>query len=377
MGSFSADEDSPFFDAQEDILSIADANSVDDGDKGVCVGFDYELWIRSPRSVGERRRKFMNSMGLSVDEIAHEILLDVEKEEIMDSVKDCCGSEEEFSSSRFSMSRCNSLNSSDEFGFVDNNNLTCQDDNLEKRVEDDGDEDSPKQLVVAKEYEDSVNVSMVPPYEGLLGRESEDTDGDVITRTMNRLRKGWFSRLRSMTCMVDSQVEGGEDGREEGRFGISGCRLQEVKVRQCRKKMKELSSLYLRQDIQAHKGSILTMKFSPDGQYLATGGEDGVVCVWQVVEEDRCNEIHIPEIDPSCVYFTVSDKSQLTPLFMDKEKLSKLKSMRKTLDSACVVFPPKIFRLLEKPLHEFRGHRSEVLDLSWSKKNVSKCYRLS
>jgi WD40 repeat protein len=135
--------------------------------------------------------------------------------------------------------------------------------------------------------------------------------------------------------------------------------------------MKELSSLYLRQDIQAHKGSILTMKFSPDGQYLATGGEDGVVRLWQVVEEDRCNETHIPEIDPSCIYFTVNNLSQLTPLFVDKEKLIKQKSVRKTTDSACAVFPPKIFRLLEKPLREFRGHRSEVLDLSWSKNNVS------
>jgi hypothetical protein len=67
----------------------------------------------------------------------------------------------------------------------------------------------------------------------------------------------------------------------------------------------------------------------------------------------------------------VNNLSQLTPLFVDKEKLIKQKSVRKTTDSACAVFPPKIFRLLEKPLREFRGHRSEVLDLSWSKNNVS------
>ncbi|KAJ6393464.1 hypothetical protein OIU77_022839 [Salix suchowensis] len=41
---------------------------------------------------------------------------------------------------------------------------------------------------------------------------------------------------------------------------------------------------------------------------------------------------------------------------------------RGTSDSTCVVVPPKVFRVLEKSLHEFEGHNGEVLDLSWSKK---------
>jgi len=370
MGSFSGEEDCRFFDAEEDVVSIRDVNSDDDDDKGVSVSveFDYEAWIRSPKSVRERRRRFMKSMGMSIDGIVVENSLDFEEEEIMERVRDSSGSEEEFSSCRLSMSCCSSVSSSEEFGLVDINNLPCQDGNLERRMRaNEKMSDCSNQLVVAKESEDCANVSGASHCQGLIDREFEDTDGDVVTRTINRVRRGWLRRLRSMTCMVDN-------GREEGSYAVSGCRLQRVKVRQCRKKMKELSSLYLRQDIQAHEGAILTMKFSPDGHYLATGGEDGVVRVWQVVEEDRCNEIHIPEIDPSSIYFTVNNLSQLTPLFMDKEKLGQLKSMRKTADSACVVFPPKIFRLLEKPLHEFYGHRSDVLDLSWSKKNVSECY---
>lgn len=376
MGSFSEDEDQRFFDAHDDdVASIGDANSEGDDNEGVSVGFDYEAWIRSPISVQERRSKFMKRMGLGMNEIVLENSLDVcsvnHEEEVMDRVKDCsgvvnrtCDLEEEYSSTRLSMSMscCSSVSSSHEFCLVEN--LPCQDGDLEKGVEGNVDKEDGKmndgrdlgsdQLVVAKESEDNEN-------------------GDVVTRKINRMRRGWFRRLKSMTCMVDRQGEG-DNGREVGRCSISGYRLQKVKVRQCRKKMKELSALYLRQDIQAHEGSILTMKFSPDGQYLASGGEDGVVRLWQVVMEDRCNEIHIPEIDPSSIYFTADHLSQLTPLFMDKEKLSKLKSMRKTSDSACVIFPPKIFRLLEKPLREFRGHISEVLDLSWSKNNVSECH---
>ncbi|XP_027368500.1 WD repeat-containing protein 44-like [Abrus precatorius] len=376
MGSFSGDEECRFFDAQEDVGSITD-------DEGVSKGFDYEVWVRSPRSVRERRSKFMERMGLSMDWIALENSVDacsVECEELMDRVKleDASGAvtrtsvfEEQFCSSR-SMSCWHSGNSSEE-GSVDD--LPCQDGDLEGNVDQEGkqcrkmndgrDLDSD-QFVVAREPEDSENASGVSPC--FQGREDREKDVDAFARRTNRDRKGWFRRLRSMTCMIDRQGEG-DNGRSEGSGAMSGSRLQKVKVRQSRKHMKELSALYMRQDIQAHEGSILTMKFSPDGQYLASGGEDGVVRLWQVVEEDRCNEIDIPEIDPSCIYFTVNNLSELTPLFMDKEKISKLKSLKKTSDSACVVFPPKIFRLLEKPLHEFCGHRGEVLDLSWSKNN--------
>ncbi|KAJ1388505.1 WD40/YVTN repeat-like-containing domain superfamily [Sesbania bispinosa] len=390
MGSFSEDEECRFFDAQEDVVSIGDAKSDGDGDgdEGVSVGFDYDVWIRSPRSVRERRRKFMKRMGLSMDQIALENSIDVcsvERDGVMDRVEDSsgavtrtCSFEEEFCSSRSSMSCCLSVNSSGEFGSVEK--LPCENGNLEKGVRSNVDEEGQQhrkmvgerdqgsdQLMVAQEPEDCENASGVSPSQRLVSREFEEKDADAVARRMNKARRGWLRRLRSITCMVDRQGKGDNGG--DGNCAISGCKLQRVKVRPYKKQMKELSALYMRQDIQAHEGSILTMKFSPDGQYLASGGEDGVVRLWQVVEEDRCNEIDIPQIDPSCIYFTVNNLSELTPLFMDKEKISKLKSMKKTSESACIVFPPKIFRLLEKPLREFHGHRSEVLDLCWSNNN--------
>ena len=397
MGSFSEDEECPFFDAQEDAVSdgtdTPEANS--SPKDAVLSEFRYELWIRSPRSVQERRSKFMKWMGLRTDQIALVNSVDVDREEEIDRMKDSSGSvtrssgfEEEFCSSQSSVSCWSTMNSSEEFGMVEN--MPCHDGNLDSGVgcypdqvgqdrekSDDGRDAGPDRLVVAEEPEDSEDIFGVSPSFQCekIGKEFEDTDAFEVR--LNRNRKGWFRRFRTITCMIDRQGES-DSSRHEGSCAFSGSsRIQKVKVRQCRKHMKELSALYMGQDIQAHKGSILTMKFSPDGQYLASAGEDGIVRLWQVVEDERCNEIDIPEVDPSCIYFTVNNLSELTPLFMDKEKLSKVKSLKKTSDSACIIFPPKVFRLLEKPLHEFHGHEGEILDLSWSENNVSGCHNYS
>ena len=63
--------------------------------------------------------------------------------------------------------------------------------------------------------------------------------------------------------------------------------------------------------------------------------------LWQVVEDERSNELDIPEIDLSCLYFTVNHLSESKPLFADKEKMCKVSSSKKSLDTACVISPPK------------------------------------
>ncbi|EXB41001.1 WD repeat-containing protein 44 [Morus notabilis] len=133
------------------------------------------------------------------------------------------------------------------------------------------------------------------------------------------------------------------------------AKTPKIKVLQKKKRCLELTAPYLGQEIGAHKGPIWTMKFSPDGQYLASGGEDGVVRVWRVRAVDANSSLCLP-----------AEENYLC----GKPNGRKLMSFkRKHPIHASVIFPDKIFRIEESPVQEFRGHYSDVLDLAWSNSN--------
>ncbi|XP_042404841.1 uncharacterized WD repeat-containing protein C18H10.05-like [Zingiber officinale] len=93
---------------------------------------------------------------------------------------------------------------------------------------------------------------------------------------------------------------------------------------------REITEFRMIQEIAAHKGLIRTMKFSPCGTYLATGGEDCAVRVWKV------------------------------------RKLSTDDLRRKGFNFSSTLSPDDL-QVEEVPLHEYFGHTSDILDLSWSR----------
>ncbi|KAL7214062.1 hypothetical protein ACSBR1_026474 [Camellia fascicularis] len=383
MGSLrEEDEEYRFFDAHEGNASTPNCLESLDSSFGVDINisssFEYEVWTRSPQSVQERRSNFLNWMGLNSDRLVLENSGDecngLLKEGEIDRIMKNSGAvlrtpifEDEFSSSRSSMSSW-SNDVSDVSSGSDLHRIGNLGGGIEYSAQELGMERKKNksrvlgldQLVMPEELENTIGSS--PVVQQHKQRETEVNSN--LARTMTRVKNRWLSRLRSMTCVVDDR-----QGVANNLRPIQGARVQRVKVRHSRKQCKELSALFMGQDIQAHEGSILTMKFSLDGQYLATAGKDRIVRVWQVVEDPRSNEIDIPDIDPSCIYFTVNHLSELSPFIGQKEKLDKLKSLKKMADSACVIFPPRVFRILEKPLHQFHGHGDDILDLSWSKAN--------
>ncbi|KAL8240801.1 hypothetical protein R6Q59_014156 [Mikania micrantha] len=368
------DEEHHFFDAQDTVPSVSDSCSKfhDCKHDAVGNGFGYDVWVRTPTSVQDRKKQFLKLMNLSLDDNYDDDADDNDDDD--DDQSDCIGGfddsimdnsdgllripvYEELSSSSSSVSDSSRIR-------VSREDFVCRGKKLDCRLYCKEEVAPGCDSLIHKEVDSS------PLVQKLMERQIKVAG--TMARTMNRVKSQWLSRLRSMTCVVDSQgrFDSLNDSVGAGVDQVHRTRVQRVKVRQNKKQLKELSAVFIGQDIQAHQGSILTMKFSQNSRYLATSGEDGVVRIWEVVEDDRSNDTDIPDIDPSCIYFTVNHLSELAPLTAEKQKLSMLKSLRKTSDSACVIVPPKVFRIREKPVHEFHGHKGEVLDLSWSSDNL-------
>ncbi|KAL5551544.1 hypothetical protein UlMin_001720 [Ulmus minor] len=386
MDVFCDERDDQFFDAREDLSSVSDWSSdcSDDCSSSVLGRLGYDFWTHNPDSVHERRRKFLKWMGFDLDQdlIKEEdseafgfpkIELDIER------VKETSGAvlrNSPLEKGWFSSSQSSTSSLSNEApeslanaGLVEN--FVCK-----SRNSDDGSELSPDELghgeihgrlppvrsnrsVSTKEFQSSYGDSLF--VQQLSHREVE---GDrYFADTKRKVKRGWLRKLGIGMCVANGDSVLSPIVKSTPMMGT-----RTVQVHPHKKKNKELSSLYAGQVLQAHEGAILTMRFSLDGHYLATAGEDGIVRVWMVLEDERLNKFDKVVGDPSCRYFRMDHLNRVDPLDLDKEKLGNVKKVQRSSDSACVIFPPKIFSLLDKPLHEFRGHCGEVLDLSWSSK---------
>ncbi|GAB4826174.1 hypothetical protein Ancab_009041 [Ancistrocladus abbreviatus] len=386
MGSYSDDEEPQFFDAWEGIaMSNLDSNCPENCDSNwdVCGlsgwgsrNFQFDMWIQNPESVLERRSNFFKWLGVSVNKVSGSQSVDIfdsdgDADRITWSSGAVLGSSsihDEISSSGSSMSYWSRDDSKSSRELCSTEDFLCRIWNSAGGMASIGDGVIEEGRISENKEMGSDGSVLVEQVDlssrsSPLSLEGKNSDAYELVGPTKKVKKWWLNKLRSLSCVMERQ------GEIRDSDSVLGARIQRVKVRQCSKQSKELSALYLGQDILAHDGSILTMKFSPDGEYLASAGEDGIVRVWQVVEDERSNELDIPDIDPSCVYFTMNHHSELMTMGMDKERMGRSRSLKKTSDSACVIIPPRVFQILEKQLHEFRGHGGEVLDVSWSKDN--------
>ncbi|KDP25243.1 hypothetical protein JCGZ_20399 [Jatropha curcas] len=392
MGSYGEEkegEEERFFESREEISSVSDLGSNCNEDCSSSVDFDdsflrysqYNVWINTPESVHDRRSRFLKWMGLSLDQntIDKEESCDkflTETELGVDRMIDTGGAVLRTSGFEDGLSRTQSQVSSRSIetresveGRVEDN-LVCKIRDLDDRTEV-GEEGTRSGLLEVgsnrslsfEEFQRGTGAS--PLIQRLLNKYVSEAKEMMEAR--KKAKKGWLRRLgRSNRGSEIVDKNGTAALKPNDHESTPGSKMQRVKVYPSKKRSKEMSSLYAGQEFLAHNGSILTMKFSLDGQYLASGGEDGVVRVWKVIEDDRLDQFHIPANDSSCLYFRMNHLSKIASLDVDKVKTDKKKHI--SSDSTCVIFPPKVFRVLEKPLHEFQGHSGEVLDLSWSKK---------
>ena len=150
----------------------------------------------------------------------------------------------------------------------------------------------------------------------------------------------------------------GFGGASESQYGLR------VKVVTSRKNFKEFSGLRLIQSVYAHDGVIWVAKFSPNGKFLATAGQDGTVTVWKT----RTNR-SMTDLDGA----QGSDGNNTNKYRLDTDGAESVGPVDDRQDEEMVERPSVTYGsvpvLDPTPYRVYKGHKKDVLDLSWSSSN--------
>ncbi|KAL5715648.1 hypothetical protein ACHQM5_017439 [Ranunculus cassubicifolius] len=432
------EEEDCFYESLDRGLSTPSISS-DDDDSNSSISDDdprfpmstYEVWISQPCSIEERRKRLLNELGLSKDPLLSRVKPPPTFKSNIGSTKLDCNIDSSINSvvhthdddsvvNTTSNECCNlGKQGDDEVDLQDANSLgevsvvdeICTIKNLDNgkefvvnEIREDGSWNKVREVgtgrqLTMEEFETCVGHS--PIVQELMRRQNVeqcggkgdelDFNGDGSNGGGGGIRskkKGsWFKSIRhSVTGHRERRSSDERDTSSDkgGRRSSSATDdsqdnsfhgPERVRVRQYGKAQKDVTALYKCQEIQAHSGSIWTIKFSLDGRYLATAGEDCVIHVWQVVESERKGDLLMekPEDGNSNFYFAVngSPESALvlsnTDNHLEKKRRGRPSISRKSISLEHIVVPESVFALSDKPICSFLGHLNDVLDLSWSK----------
>ncbi|CAI8598862.1 unnamed protein product [Vicia faba] len=264
--------------------------------------FGYEFWLNEPISVKERKQNFLQEMGFVDDSSENKIVHCDER--IMD-----CGEAV-----------------SDDWVLSSTDEATSEEHVLFESRDDDDDHDDEK-----------TDASL----QGEELQEPRHREAETAEEFGKKKKKNWWKQFVSTGKLARGIVR----SKFVKASTDETCRIN---VRRNKKSWNEFSAVYGGQKIRAHKGLIWTMKFSPRGQYLATGGEDGVVRIWLVSSLNASSICYAKEAS------AVSKLKHGVPF-----------SSKKCCQSP-LVLPSKILKIEESPLLELYGHSSDVMDLAWS-----------
>ncbi|KAI7741127.1 hypothetical protein M8C21_000647 [Ambrosia artemisiifolia] len=352
MGSYCEDEEDEFFDTREVFGLMSDSDSECSPEDCSTSGFGYDYWVGNLESVDARRDRFLRFMGLNSRWLVKRDSDEEYEGGFVDEIRDVTevilpensNTQDEFLFRNPLLSKSMELVAS-----------TFVKDRLRVNTvnRDESDEDN-EDLRMKRSFDFSAESK--PNFGSSSQQSSKEGETASLFNRRKKVKKGWFQKLNAMARMTDKHDE-----------SVTLKPNHTVNVHTHKKKSKELSSLHATQEFSAHNGPISIIKFSHDGRYLASAGEDGSLRIWKIFEDQDPRIYEIQETEPSSIYFSTNNLSELAPIKADKEKTRKITGFGKSTELACVILPPKVFRISEKPVHQFHGHGGEILSLSWSK----------
>uniref|UniRef100_A0A0D9VGT6 Uncharacterized protein n=1 Tax=Leersia perrieri TaxID=77586 RepID=A0A0D9VGT6_9ORYZ len=333
-----SDGEDVFFDACDDVI-IRSSSELDSLSSVGCSTSEdgYDLWAGELISVKERRQRFLRGMGFLepgppgtvFPQCLAEITTDCSFQDYEGTISSVCSS----------FRSCFSDNIS---AMEDSVNCTMDVDNARTSTVQEGQYNFLSEIIEEVGSDEPETVLGLSYVVRKFSHDRFSHDHDRGARIASCPKQSEFKSLRETIRRIKNPARFSLD--DVHPRSLNSGTLYRTKVHQQNKNWMDFTAVYMCQEFQAHKGLIRVMKFSSSGWYLASGGEDCVVRIWQIKEIES------------------------TPSLYGKDTgAENMNNNKDVKNKALAIIPDKIFSITETPLQEFHGHTSDILDLAWSK----------